>query len=119
MLKKLTKHSVLGERAVADSVGSLVGVEVAEGSVSGLVHCLVVKNVVAMGESSTLYVLPAESHVDTLLEQRAECHGLSQCPVNCPRFHHLHTCLQNTLNTCTPTHVNKYGDTVMLHKQLK
>lgn len=115
-MRKLTKHSILGQRAVADCVGSLVGVEIAEGPVSGLVHCLVVKNMMAMGESSTLHVLPAESHVNTLLEQRAKCHGLSQCPVDCPRFHHLHTCLQNTLNTCTTTHVKMY-DTVTLHDQ--
>ena len=46
----LTQDPVLGQRAVAHSVGGLVGPEVVHGDAGSLVHVLVVQHVVAMAE---------------------------------------------------------------------
>jgi hypothetical protein len=76
-----SEHAVFRQRAVADSVGSLVGVQVAQRTVGGLVDFLVVQDVVTMREGSTLDVLSRQSHVNSLLHQRSEGEGFSQGPI--------------------------------------
>ena len=46
----LTQHSVLGQGAVAHSVGSLVGPQVVHGNTCAFVHLLVVKNMMTVTE---------------------------------------------------------------------
>ena len=51
-------------------------------------------------EGAPLDVLPAQADVDALLQQGAECHVLSQCPIHSPVLHHLPTGLQDSAQTC-------------------
>lgn len=67
--------------------------------VSGLVDGLMVENVVSVREGSTLDVLAGQTDMNALFQQGAEGHGLAQGPVHDTVLDHLHTSLQNTLNT--------------------
>ena len=93
-----TEDAVLRQGGVSNTVGSLdkeftrvknpssgsgtnlsfylVRVEVGQGVVGGLVFGLVMQDVVTMGESAALNVLPGQTDVSSLLQQGAERHGL-------------------------------------------
>jgi len=47
-LNILTQHSEFRQWAIANCVGALIWIQVAQRSVSGLVHCLMVQHIVAM-----------------------------------------------------------------------
>lgn len=49
----LTQDAVLGQRAVADGVGSLVRSQVVHGDADPLVHVLVMEDVVAVAEDDS------------------------------------------------------------------
>lgn len=51
-------------------------------------------------ECAPLHVLPTEPHVDALLQQGAEGHVLSQCPVHCPLPGHVCSGTQDAGQAC-------------------
>lgn len=93
-----SKHAVLRQGTVANRVGSLIRVKVAERPVRRFVDSLMVQDMMPVGECTSLDVLTGQPHVYAFLEQRAESHGLAERPVDLPRLHHFHSGFQNTLD---------------------
>lgn len=87
------------QRAVADGVRGLVGVQVAQRLVGRLVGRLVVQDVMAVTERAALHILARQADVNAFLEQRTESHGLAEGPVDRAGLDHLHTGAQDALDT--------------------
>ena len=70
---------------------------------------LVVEDVMPVRKRAPLHVLPAESHVDALLHEGAERHGLRQRPVHLPLLHHLQSRVQDPLDAAVDLEVAGVG----------
>jgi len=78
----LTEDCELGQRAVADDVVGLLLVDVSERHVGDAVALLIVQHVMAMTERAAFDVLARQTHVNAVLEQRAERQRLAHRPVD-------------------------------------
>ena len=70
------------------------------------------EDVVTVGESSSLHVLPGQSHVDAFLQQRTEGEGFSQRPVALSIDDHLSPGLVDSLHSSVYLEVRSIGRTL-------
>ena len=98
--------------SLTDSLRHLIWVEVGQGFVGGLVPGLVVEDVMTLGESSSLHVLPGQSHVHSVLQKRTEGEGFSHGPVTLPLDHHLRPSLVDSLHSAVYLEVRGVGRTL-------
>lgn len=94
-----SEDTVFGQRAVADGVRGLVGVQVVQWSVSCLVDGLMVEHVMSVGEGTTLDVLARKTDVDSFFQERTKGESFTNSPVTFPFGYHVHTGLKNPFNT--------------------